>query len=157
MPPKAFSPLLPGEFRSQMITAVVFLLGGFLGLLARMDSYTFETIANDYGVMVWLLTCGFPILWLVAIILTLKAARHRRQTIQFDTQRQMVKGEITYLWSDKSEGKKYFAAYLYLDGLQAYQQVHPRTFKRLQIGEAAVVEYLPDKPQVSILNLNIKS
>jgi hypothetical protein len=139
-------------------TGFLCLLGFGLGLgwwLSPTIAATLEGADVRNSSMEDFLPFIFPIFLPIALYLWGDAWRRWRNTRRFERNKQTTTGLITHLWLDppRPPGKQYYVGYQFGEGQTAYQKVHSRTYSRLAVGESVTVEYAPDKPPLSRLDL----
>jgi|GEM_PF-6750176 len=110
---------------------------------------------GEYVLPFFLIMLTFPLFLIAAGYFFWQTWRWWRDTRAFEQGKQKTTGVITQLWVDppKGTGKKYCVGYQFSDSHKAFQEVHSRVYNRLAVGETVKVEYVPDKPQLSRLDL----
>ncbi|MCK6624939.1 MAG: DUF3592 domain-containing protein [Anaerolineae bacterium] len=110
---------------------------------------------GEYVLPFFLIMLTFPLFLIAAGYFFWQTWRWWRDTRTFEQGKQKTTGVITQLWVDppKGTGKKYCVGYQFSDSHKAFQEVHSRVYNRLAVGETVKVEYVPDKPQLSRLDL----
>lgn len=158
---KAFKPAAQGDLRgglvSGLVCLVVFVVGGLAWLDPQMALATVSSAGRqgEYELPFLIIMGVFPLFLIGAGYFFWQTWCWWRDTRSFEQGKQQTGGVITHLWMDppKPPGKKYFAGYRFGDGLEAYQEVHSRVYKRLALGESVKVDHVPGQPRLSCLNL----
>jgi hypothetical protein len=142
------------------------LIGFGIGLIASRttDFFSFsasiETSVSQQpsAAPIWLqllIFYGYPVLLLAALYFFYLTWRDWCRARAFSRGKARADATITHLWKEppSGSGKKYYAGYAFGLGQSAYQQVDVWTYKRLAVGQSLPVEYLPNDPGVSRLDL----
>jgi hypothetical protein len=153
----AFTPATTKDIWTGLGVGMVCVLGFAIGLWAWFDpsiTGSLESAGDRPGEMPgWVLMLIFPLLLPVAFYFWWRVWQDWRNTRAFERSKQTVTGIVTHLWLDKSSGKRYYAGYRFGDNHTAYQSIHSRTYKRMTVGQQVTIEYAPDNPCLSRLNL----
>jgi hypothetical protein len=135
------------------------LLSAAMGLGAWLSptiAATLESADPTGRTAAWCLPFIFPVLVPLSLYFFWITWRQWRETRLFERRKQVTTGAISHLWFDRptGRGKQHYAGYRFGEGQEAYQKVHSRTYGRLAVGEAVTVEYVPDNPQLSRVDLS---
>lgn len=167
----AFQPTTKQDICISVLIGAVCLIGFGMGLYYNRtaDFFSFaesaERSANLSGssMPIWLqpvIYYGFPIFLPIAGYFFFIAWSGYRKTRAFKQGCKRGSAAITHLWIEppSGSGKKYFVGYTFKDertgsSQSVYQQVDVWTFKRLSLEENLPVEYLPEQPSLSRLEL----
>lgn len=158
---KAFTPASSKDLWSGigigLICLIAFGAGGlaWLNPAAVLNEVGTAGQRGEYGLPFFLIMLTFPLFLGIAGYFFWQTWHWWRDTRTFERGKQKASGVITHLWIEppKPPGKKYYVGYRFGDGVEAYQEVHSRTYKRLTLGENVKVEYVPDNPRLSWVNL----
>jgi hypothetical protein len=140
-----------------LVCLVAFVAGGlaWLNPAAALNEIGAAGQHGEYELAFFLIMLTFPLFLVAAGYFFWQTWRSWRDTRAFEQGKQETTGLISQLWVDppKGQGKKYYVGYRFGNGNEAYQQVQSRTHKRLTLGEKVKVEYVPNDPRLSRLNL----
>jgi hypothetical protein len=156
----AFLPATREDIRNDLIIAGVCLAGFLFGLganlygdLAGFLRSTDRTVNNQPTsfFLQLLIYYGFPLFLVAAGFFLRNAWFRRRETHRFEQDRVSAEAVVTHLWKEppSGSGKKYFLGYRYNDNQTARQEISVYEFKRLDIGQTLILDYLPDQPRIS--------
>ncbi|GAB4444615.1 MAG: hypothetical protein Kow0031_27040 [Anaerolineae bacterium] len=153
----AFQPVTAKTLLADVGLGILCLVGVALGLAEwyQPGLLDVQPASVDAQLMIGLLPCIFPVFVPAAVYFWWLAWRDWRKSRLFRRSRRVTTGVITHLWVEppRPPGKVYYVGYRFGEGYGAYHTVHPRTYKRLAVGQAVAVEFAADNPDISFPNL----
>lgn len=158
----AFAPASRQDILTGVGVGLICFFGFACGLGAWLEPTIAVTLFEDRpgaAGYAWLLAFIFPVLLPVALYFFWDTWRRWRDTRLFERDMQIFSGVITHLWVEPptGRGKKYFVGYSFGESQTAYQQIHSRVYKRLEVGEKVKVEVAATNPRLSRLDLRQRS
>ena len=155
----AFEPMTKEQLWGGVGIVFFCLVGVAFGLGAWLDpsiAATLDSADRPGQLSSWVLPLIFPLLIPISLYFAWVTWKQWRETRLFQRHKQIMTGTITHLWFDRpsGRGKQHYVGYGFGEGHEAYQKIHSRTHGRLAIGEAVTVEYLPDNPRLSRVDLS---
>ncbi len=119
----------------------------FIGPLVITDTWQTQSQAITIAL-------ASPLMLLASFYFLYAWVRDWRFRNTFNRNKQRTNGTITHLWRGKDNEQKtaYFVGYGY-HGQSVYQAVDKQAFSSLIIGKEISVDYLPDEPIVSVIEL----